>query len=189
MTWVQVREKALSSGAFLKRARELAAMLKPRAIPLIVNDRLDIALACGADGVHLGQDDLPCEDARRIAGPDFIIGISATNEEEARQAERAGADYLGVGPVWSTPTKPDAAKPMGIEGLRAIRRAVKVPLVGVGGIGAANVEQVLCAGCDGVAVVSAIMSAADPAAASRELAQAIFRGRHLERWWAKGNAG
>ena len=157
----------------------LRALLAPRALPLIVNDRLDLALAAGADGVHLGQGDLPCALARRLAGPDFLIGVSVGSPAEATQAEREGADYLGVGPVFDTPTKTDAPAATGLAGLRAIRAATRLPLVAIGGIHAGNAAEIIRAGADGVDVVSAIMAAPDPRAAARALAAAVFAGRGL----------
>ncbi len=148
-----------------------------RGIPLIINDRLDVALAVGADGVHLGQSDMPLAMARAIVGDTLLIGISAESVADAVAAEEGGADYLGVSPVFATPTKSDTAPALGLEGLRAIRRAVRIPLVGIGGLDRGNAAAVIEAGADGVAVVSAIVAAADPAQAARELVQEIRRAR------------
>jgi thiamine-phosphate diphosphorylase len=166
---VQLREKQCSTREFLDQARALLALLRPRGIPLIINDRLDIALAVGADGIHLGQDDLPIDEARRLAGNRMIIGISAESVEHAIEAERAGADYLGLSPVFATGTKRDHAPPLGLAGITRIRARTTIPLVGIGGINAANAAAILDAGADGIAVVSAIVAADDPAAAAREL--------------------
>ncbi|MBP7274691.1 MAG: thiamine phosphate synthase [Kiritimatiellae bacterium] len=173
VTVVQVREKSASARAALREIEELRAFLHDRNVPLVVNDRLDWALACGADGVHLGQDDLPCAEARRIAGPDLVIGVSVRTPEETRAAERDGADYVAVSPVWSTPTKRDAPAPAGLEGIRAVRAATRLPVVAIGGVHAGNAGAVIRAGASGVAVVSAIMSASDPAAAARDLRRKV----------------
>jgi len=163
---VQLREKLCSTREFLDQARALLTLLRPRGIPLIINDRLDIALAVGADGVHLGQDDLPIDMARRLAGERMIIGISVESVEHAVAAERAGADYLGISPVFATTTKQGHAPPLGLAGISAIRAHTTIPLVGIGGINADNAAAILAAGADGIAVVSAIVAAADPAAAA-----------------------
>jgi len=177
VTCVQLREKHAESRAYYERARALRERLRPLGIPLIINDRLDIALAAGADGVHLGQGDLPCVEARHIAGPNFLIGISVSTTAEAQAAARDGADYLGISPIFDTPTKTDTPPATGIDGLRAIRAAVSLPLVASGGIKAENAAAVVRAGADGIAVVSAIMAVADPRAAARALADVVARAR------------
>lgn len=174
---VQLREKHCSSLEFFTLAREVKAVLAPRQIPLIINDRLDVALAVGADGVHLGQQDLPLHAARAIAGSRLIIGISVESVEDALWAEQNGADYLGVSPIYTTPTKLDTAAPLGLEGLRAIRQAVRIPLVGIGGLNRDNAGDLIQAGGDGVAVVSAIVAARDPESAARELLMKIREAR------------
>jgi thiamine-phosphate pyrophosphorylase len=174
---VQLRDKISSSRVLLQRALALQQMLAPCGVPLIVNDRCDIALAAGAAGVHVGQDDLPCARVRSIVGPDFLIGVSVSTVGEARQAEQDGANYLGLSPVFDTPTKTDTPGALGLEGVRLIRQAVRLPLVAIGGINAANASSVIRAGADGIAVVSAIMGAADPAAAARALTAAVSSGR------------
>ena len=175
VTCVQLREKQASTREFVAKARAIKTLLtaQERHIPLIINDRLDVALAVGADGVHLGQSDMELCDARRIAGANFIIGISAESVADAMAAAAAGADYLGISPVFATPTKTDTAPPLGLEGIRAIRAAVSLPLVGIGGINQDNASAVLQAGADGVAVVSAIVSAACPRSAAAALKQQI----------------
>lgn len=175
VTLVQVREKELGTRRFLEQAMAVKEAADRFGVPLIVNDRLDIALACGAAGVHLGQDDMDCPTARRLAGKNFIIGVSVSTPEEAIQAEADGADYLGVSPIFATPTKTDAPQPTGLTGLEAIRAAVGIPLVGIGGIHEGNAAEVIRAGADGIAVVSAIMAAPDPRAASRLLLAALER--------------
>lgn len=173
VTCVQLREKDCSSAEFLALALSLKARLSGRGIPLIINDRLDIALAAEADGVHLGQHDIPLSAAKRISSGRLLIGISAESVEDAVKAEAGGADYIGVSPVFSTPTKTDTAEPLGLEGVRAFRNAVSIPIVGIGGLNLKNAGQVICSGADGVAVVSAVMSAPDPEKAARVLLREI----------------
>jgi thiamine-phosphate pyrophosphorylase len=170
-TCVQLREKNIGTREFIEAAQALLAGLRPLGVPLIINDRVDVALAVGADGVHLGQRDMPVADARRLGPPAWIIGVSAESLADAIRAEKEGADYIGVSPVFATPTKTDAAPPLGLAGLRTIRAAVKIPLVAIGGIHAENAREVIRAGADGLAVVSAIVSAASP----REAAAALRR--------------
>ncbi len=170
VTVVQLRSKRQSTRAFCDLARDVIRILKPRRIPLIINDRIDVALACGADGVHLGQQDLLLTDARRILGPSGIIGISVNTIEEARDAENGGADYLGVGPLFPTSSKSRLRPILGLEGLRRIRKQVRLPLLAIGGISTDNAAAVRRAGADGVAVISALISAPDIAGAAAELA-------------------
>jgi thiamine-phosphate pyrophosphorylase len=175
VTCVQLREKRCETRTFIEEARAVRQILDEldRKIPLIINDRLDVALAVGADGVHLGQTDMPLGDARRLAGASMIIGISAESVDDAIRAEAEGADYIGVSPVFATPTKNDTAPPLGLEGLRRIRAAVSLPLVGIGGIHCDNAAAIIRAGADGVAVVSAIVSASCPRSAAAALKQQI----------------
>lgn len=179
VTCVQLREKHCSTRAFIEEARALKTLLDAleTRIPLIINDRLDVALAIGADGVHLGQTDMPIVDARRLVGAAMIIGISAESVADAIRAEAAGADYIGISPVFTTPTKQDTALPLGLEGIRQIRAAVRLPLVAIGGIQQDNAHAVIRAGADGVAVVSAIVSAACPHKAASALKQQIQSAR------------
>jgi thiamine-phosphate pyrophosphorylase len=167
-TCVQLREKALDTRAFVERARALKAWLQPRGVPLIINDRLDVALACGADGVHVGQHDMPAEEVRRHM-PHALIGLSLETLAQLPAAEGAPVDYYGISPVFATGTKQDAAAALGLEGLRAIRARTTRPLVAIGGIHAANAASVVAAGADGLAVVSALCAAADPAAVALAL--------------------
>lgn len=160
VTLVQYRAKAADGGVLYAEACRLKELCDKYSVPLIINDRLDIALAVGAAGVHLGQDDLPCAVARRLLGEDFIIGVSAHNPAEAVQAVSEGADYLGCGAVFGTATKHDVAK-LGLENLHAIRKAVAVPMVGIGGITADNYAEVLATGADGAAIVSGILAQDD----------------------------
>lgn len=174
---IQYRNKDASSRILLKEALELRDITAKENVLFIINDRLDIALAAGADGVHLGQDDLPYEAAREILGNKYIIGISATNLEEALEAAGKGADYIGLGPIFPTPSKDDAASPIGLEGLKATRSATDVPIVAIGGITSNNIEEVVAAGSDAIALISAVAAAPDMVAASRELAAKIERAR------------
>ena len=176
-TCVQLREKQAGTREFLEEARALSPWLRGQNIPLFINDRVDIALAVEADGVHLGQQDMPIADARRLGPPSWIIGVSAESVEDAVRAEREGADYIGVSPVFATPTKTDTARPLGLEGLRAMRAAVHIPLVAIGGIHLRNAREVIRAGADGLAVVSAIVSADSP----REAAAALRREIDFEK--------
>ena len=160
VTLVQYRDKKGLGKEMLQKAVALRILCHRYHILLIVNDRLDVALLSGADGVHLGQDDLPVEEARRLTGPDFIIGATAHNVQEALAAQAAGADYLGCGAVFATETKHDTV-PLGLEGLRAIRKAVHIPIAGIAGVTAKNYRQVLATGADGAAVVSAILGTED----------------------------
>lgn len=168
VTLVQYRAKAADGGVLYAEACKLKELCDKYNVPLIINDRLDIALAVCAAGVHLGQDDLPCAVARRLLGEDFIIGVSAHNPAEAVQAVSEGADYLGCGAVFGTATKHDVAK-LGLENLRAIRKAVAVPMVGIGGITADNYAEVLATGADGAAVVSGILAQDDISAVVKKL--------------------
>jgi thiamine-phosphate pyrophosphorylase len=177
VTLVQLRDKRADAGELADQARQLLAWLRPRGVPLIVNDRLDVALDAGADGVHLGQDDAPLAEARTRLGAGALIGVSVADEAQARQAAGGGADYLGVSPVWTTPTKPELQQAVELSGLRAIRRAVDLPLVGIGGINAGNAARVIRAGADGVAVVSALTMAEDVEAAARALRRAVDGAR------------
>jgi thiamine-phosphate pyrophosphorylase len=173
VTCVQLREKNCGTREFLYEARALRKLLQGSGVPLIINDRVDVALAIGADGVHLGQRDMAVAEARRLGPPSWIIGVSAESVEDAIRAEREGADYIGVSPVFATPTKTDAAAPLGLEGLRAIRAAVKIPLVAIGGIHSGNARDVIRAGADGLAVVSAIVSTDSPREAAAVLRREI----------------
>ena len=176
VTCVQLREKTLHTRDFVQLAKRLKSMLSSLSIPLIINDRLDIALACKADGVHFGQSDMQIGDARRIVGRSMIIGVSAESLEDAVIAEQDGADYIGLSPVYKTPTKTDTAPPLGLEGVTRIRQAVKIPAVAIGGINQGNAASVIEAGADGIAVVSAIICAQDPRSAARELLNEVKKG-------------
>ncbi len=171
-TLIQLREKNISSRLFYEEAVALKQLCSKLNVPLLINDRLDIALASGADGVHIGQSDLPIEAVRGLLGNDRIIGVSAGCVKEAVNAEKRGADYLGVGAVFPTSTKDDAEN-VGIDMLRKVRSAVKIPIVGIGGINTENIEKLKGTGIDGVAVVSCIMASDDPKAAAAELKEKV----------------
>ena len=177
VTCVQLREKDCSTREFIEQAQTIRDSLQALAIPLIINDRLDVAMAVKADGVHLGQTDMPLEMARAIVKETMLIGISAESVHDAVAAEKGGADYLGVSPIFATPTKTDTAAPLGLEGLRQIDAKVNLPLVGIGGLNQDNAGDVIRSGADGVAVVSAIVAAGNPEQAARNLRATIEEAR------------
>jgi thiamine-phosphate pyrophosphorylase len=181
VTLVQLREKDCATRDFIALARRLRKMLAPLGVPLIINDRLDVALAVGADGVHIGQSDVPYDDARRLLGSDAIIGLSIETPAQADEAEHLDADYLGVSPVFATPTKTDTGAAWGIEGVKTLRMRSRHRLVAIGGINDTNAAAVMAAGADGIAVVSAICSAADPAQAARQLRALVEAARKNRR--------
>lgn len=167
-TVIQLREKDCSSREFYELGLRVKKITDAYHAPLIINDRVDIALAVGAAGVHVGQGDLPCKVVREIVGPDMIVGVSAATLDEAVQAEEDGADYLGVGAMYATATKTDT-RPVSMEELLKIRAAVKIPIVVIGGINKQTLGNFKGTGVDGLAVVSAIVAQPDPEAAAREL--------------------
>lgn len=173
VTCVQLREKQLNTRDFLAQAMMLKALLAPHDIPLVINDRIDVALACGAQGVHLGQSDMPVLQARQLLPPEVFIGWSVETMEDVARSASLPVDYLGVSPIHATPTKTDTQKPWGLDGLRQVRSATALPLVAIGGIHAANARAVLLAGADGLAVVSALCAAQDPCAAAAALRKLI----------------
>ena len=168
VTMIQLREKSLDEGKFLEEAKELEALCRERHVPFIVNDNVDIAKAMDADGVHVGQDDMAALDVRAKLGPDKLIGVSAHTVEEALLAEKQGADYLGVGAVFPTSSKSDVGE-MSYETLKAICKAVSIPVVAIGGISGENVGKLAGSGICGVAVISAIYAAKDVKAAAADL--------------------
>lgn len=170
VTLVQYRAKTASSAEMYAEALQLKALCDSFNVPLIINDRLDIAMAVGAAGVHLGQDDLPCAAARKLLGEDYIIGVSAHNPAEAKTALQSGADYLGCGAVFGTATKADVKK-LGTDGLAAICKAKGLPVVGIGGVTADNYREVRAAGADGAAIVSGILAQPDICATVRAIAR------------------
>ncbi len=175
VTIVQLRAKHLRSGAFVELAFEVARRLKAKGIPLLVNDRADVALACGASGVHLGQEDMPVPLARRLLGPGATIGISVNTPDEARRAEEEGADYVGAGPAYPTATKETGLAALGPAGIGIIKRAIRIPVVAIGGIGTGNAAEIASAGADGIAVISAILGAPDARLAAEELKKAYIK--------------
>ena len=168
MTCVQLREKHMSDEDFLSEAREVSALCKHYNVPFIINDNVDVAIACGADGIHVGQSDEAATQVRARVGSSMIVGVSASSLEEAIKAEKDGADYVGVGTVFSTSTKADADY-LSMDELRAICETVNIPTVAIGGIHAGNIQLLQGTGIDGVAVVSAIFGADDSAAATAQL--------------------
>ncbi len=169
---VQLRGKELPLREQVALGRELRAITREAGVLFIVNDRADLAVALDADGVHVGQDDLPADLARQVVGPDRIVGVSAATVEEAQIARAMGADYIGVGAIYGTATKLDAGAAIGLAAI-GLLKSIGLPIVGIGGIGQANAAEVIAAGADGVAVVSAIVAADDPEAAARALRQII----------------
>lgn len=175
---VQLREKNADTREFVELARALGRELGRHGVPLLINDRIDVALASGADGVHVGQSDMPYPEARRLMGPDAIIGLSVETMAQVREAEGWDVDYLGVSPIFSTSTKTDTGAPWGLEGLRRLREATRHKLVGIGALNAANAAEVVQAGADGIAVVSAICSADSPAEAASLLRAEVLKARN-----------
>jgi len=158
-TVVQLRAKDLPAGEFAEIAKKMAALCKESGALFIVNDRLDVAVLSGADGVHLGQDDLPLHAARKVAGDDFIIGVSTHNEQEAKEAGEGGADYIGFGAMYATGTKEGVTEPQGTANLAKIVEAVDVPVAAIGGIDMSNIAEVRDAGASAAAVISAVCGA------------------------------
>ncbi len=176
VTVVQLRAKSLADREFAALGLAVAARLSGTRVPLLGNDSQDAALACRAAGRHLGQGDRPVPEARRLFGPGATIGVSVNTPEEARRAEDAGADYVGAGPAFATSTKATSLPVLGPEGIARIKRSVRIPVVAIGGIGAANAAAMARAGADGVAAVSAILGAPDARRAAEELLRA-FKGQ------------
>jgi len=177
-TLVQLRDKMSETRAMIDRARAIKRAIAPLGVPLVVNDRVDVALAAGADGVHVGPDDMAVEDARRLLGPGAIIGLSIKSTAEAEAAPIDLIDYVGSGGVYVTLSKQQKNAPIGPEGLARIaavlrRRAPKLPLAGIAGIDAGNAAEVIAAGAEGIAVISALSLAPDPRAAARTLRQIV----------------
>lgn len=173
VTMVQLREKDCSSLEFYELGRKLKKLLSPLNIPLIINDRLDIALAVDADGLHIGQSDLPWQVARQLLGPDKILGLSVETQQQAEDANNLDIDYIGVSPVFATPTKTDTFQPFGLEGLKEACHISKFPAVAIGGINALNAASIIEHGAQGIAVVSAISLAESPRAAAKDLKERI----------------
>ncbi len=176
-TIVQLRAPGWKKRALVECARELKKVLSPRGVPLIIDDDADVCLAADADGLHVGQRDLEQHDARAVIGPDRLLGLSVSNLDELAGADASVTDYLGVGPVFSTATKPDAAPAMGLAGLAAVASRTTLPTVAIGGIKSQHAADILAAGADGIAVVSAICGQPDPQAATAELHRLIEAAR------------
>jgi thiamine-phosphate pyrophosphorylase len=172
VTMVQLREKTATTREFLEEARALKALLSPQGVPLIINDRVDIALAVDAEGIHVGQQDMPVEQVRALA-PGRILGLSITNDTQMARGDARLCDYLGVGPLYLQQTKPDASTPLGVEGFAKLRAMTDKPVIAIGGLKADNSAPVLAAGANGLAIVSGIVSAQDPRAAAAQFA-ALF---------------
>ena len=179
VTLVQLREKKATTREFYQEGLKIRAYLKASNIPLIINDRVDIALALDAEGVHLGQADMPIDLARKILGPRKIIGASVFTLKEAKIAEELGADYLGLSPIFVTETKPELTQHLGIKGIPLLKEAVQIPVVGIGSMSESNAYEAVKAGLDGVAVVSAICSREDPRAAAEAIKKEVLRAKGL----------
>ncbi|SHE77276.1 thiamine-phosphate diphosphorylase [Kaistia soli DSM 19436] len=177
VTLVQLRDPKGKGRAQVEIAAALLQILRPRGIPLIINDRVDVALAVGADGVHVGQSDIPAAMVRRMIGPDKILGLSVSYASELTAPDLSVVDYIGVGPIYATATKTNAAPPIGFDGLAALAAASPVPVVAIGGVKAEHVVPALAAGAAGLAIVSAIIAADDPAAAAADFSTRIARFR------------
>ena len=170
VTMVQLREKSATTRAFLEEARALKALLTPLGVPLVINDRVDVALAVDAEGIHVGQTDMPVAQVRAIA-PGRIVGLSITNATQMAQSDKELCDYLGVGPLYLQQTKADASTPLGVEGFAKLRAMTDKPVMAIGGLKADNSAPVLGAGANGLAIVTGIISADDPRAAAAEFAK------------------
>ena len=169
VAYVQLREKEISTRSFLEEAGKVKKLLKPYKVPLIINDRVDIALACNAEGVHIGQDDMPYEIVRKLMGTKAIIGLSVETWEDVLASQELDVNYIGVSPVFSTPTKTDTKGSWGLDGVAKIKAFSRHPVVAIGGLNESNIKEVVMAGADCVAVVSAICANDRPEAAARRL--------------------
>lgn len=170
VTMVQLREKTLGTKDFVSRALQLKKLLQPYNVPLLINDRLDVALACDADGIHIGQSDMPYDHVKKLLPEGKLIGLSAETKEDVLEAEHLDIAYLAVSPLFATPTKTDTMEPWGMEGLKWIRANSRHPLVVIGGLNHLNAAEAIANGADGIAVISAICSAGSPYHAARSLA-------------------
>ncbi len=177
VSMVQIREKNCSSLDFYDLAKRVKELLNPHQIPLIINDRVDIAQAVDADGLHIGQSDLPYAVARKLLGKNKIIGLSVENLEQAQQANQLDVDYIGLSPVFYTDTKTDIAPALGLDGIENIARISKHPMVGIGGIYIGNAEQIIKSGANGIAVVSAILSSENPKQAAKQLYDCVIKAK------------
>lgn len=168
VTCIQLREKSLNDEEFLKEARKISALCREYKVPFIINDNVNVAIACNADGIHIGQDDMDLKTVRSLVGEDMIIGVSTHNVEEAKKAQIEGADYIGIGAVFNTSTK-NNTKPISFDELKEVCEAVDIPKVAIGGISRENVLDLKGSGIDGVAVVSAIFGTGDITGSTKEL--------------------
>ena len=172
--YVQLREKDVSTRFFVEEAKRIKKLLEQYRVPLIINDRVDVALACGAEGVHIGQEDMPYEIVRKLMGQKAIIGLSVETWEDVEISQKLDVNYIGVSPVFSTPTKTDTKGAWGLDGLAKIKAFSRHPLVAIGGINESNVREVVKAGADCIAVVSAICASSYPEAATRRINDIIY---------------
>ncbi len=177
VTMVQLREKECSTLEFYNLALRMKACLKPYKVPLIINDRLDIALACDAEGLHIGQNDMPYQIARQLLGQNKIIGLSVENTQDVVDANSLDIDYIGISPVFNTMTKTDTAPALGLDGVKELTRISKHPSVGIGGINLSNSRDVILSGANGVSVVSAIMSSVDPKQSAQQLMDIVNQSK------------
>jgi len=173
VSFVQLREKEISTRFFVEEAGRIRKFLEPYKVPLIINDRVDVAMACGAEGVHIGQDDMPYEIVRKLMGQKAIIGLSVETWEDVVASQKLDVSYIGVSPVFATPTKTDTKGEWGLEGLARIKAFSRHPLVAIGGINESNVRDVVMAGADCVAVVSAICASSNPEAAAGRINEIV----------------
>lgn len=173
VAYVQLREKDVSTRSFVGEAKRVKKLLEPYKVPLIINDRIDVALACGAEGVHIGQEDMPYEIVRKLMGPKAFIGLSVETWKDFEESQKMDVDYIGISPVFATPTKTDTKGAWGLEGLAKIKAFSRHPIVAIGGINESNAIDVIKAGADCLAVVSAICAAADPEVAALKLSKMI----------------
>jgi thiamine-phosphate pyrophosphorylase len=180
VTVVQLREKNATTREYIREALEIKSFLNDNNIPLIINDRIDIAMAVEADGIHIGQTDMPFETAKKIVKDSMLIGVSVESIEDAIEADMAGADYISVSPVFQTPTKKDTAPALGLRGIARISALTKKPVIGIGGINQMNCAEVIQSGACGVSIISAVCSAEDPELAARELREIIIRTKGNE---------
>jgi thiamine-phosphate pyrophosphorylase len=177
VTAVQLREKECTTLEYISLAKRIKLLLENLPVPLIINDRIDVALASNADGVHVGQSDMPYSEARRIMGPSSIVGLTVETMEQARLAEQTDADYLGVSTIYATPTKTDTINEWGLKGLEELHMQTNKPLVAIGGINSKNATDIIKAGADGIAVVSAICASSDPESSAKEIKAIIANAR------------
>jgi thiamine-phosphate pyrophosphorylase len=185
---VQLREKDLGGRELLELARKMRALTARHGAKLLINDRVDIALASGADGVHLGTESIPPREARRLLGPDKLIGCSTHGAEQLAAAEAGGADFVVFGPVYYTPSKAAFGPPLGVDALRRACASARIPVFALGGIGAGDIDEVAAAGADGIALISAVLAAEDPELAASEIhhrvKNAILRHRQAQEEWS-----